>query len=91
VPAIIYGFFGTSKQLAVGPLSIPALLIGAAVGSRNPATEDEYVGLVLVMSFLVGLFFMTLGLLRFGFIVNFVSTPVLNGFASGAAIITSCK
>ena len=54
--------------------------------SSDPA---ERLGYVLVITFLVGLLCLLFGLLRLGFIVNFISKPVLNGFASAAAIITS--
>eukprot|EP01138_Halocafeteria_seosinensis_P015134 gb/GECG01015447.1/.p1 GENE.gb/GECG01015447.1/~~gb/GECG01015447.1/.p1 ORF type:complete len:1499 (+),score=224.51 gb/GECG01015447.1/:1-4497(+) len=87
-PALVYIFFGTSKHAAVAPMSIPALMVATAVESFNPTpTGSEYIRLVMVLTMLVGIFSGLLGLLRFGFVVNFISRPVLKGFTSASAII----
>lgn len=87
VPLILYAIFGTSRQLAVGPVAMVSLLTAAGIGALNPDTPDDYLMYALTLAFLVGLIQFGLGLFKFGFIVNFLSHPVINGFTSAAAII----
>lgn len=87
VPLILYAIFGTSRQLAVGPVAMVSLLTAAGIGALNPSGVEEYLMYALTLAFLVGLIQFFLGLFRFGFIVNFLSHPVINGFTSAAAII----
>lgn len=87
VPLILYALFGTSRQLAVGPVAMVSLLTAAGIGALNPDTPDDYLMYALTLAFLVGLIQFGMGLFKFGFIVNFLSHPVINGFTSAAAII----
>jgi SulP family sulfate permease len=87
IPLLLYAIFGTSRQLAVGPVAMVSLLTAASIGALNPASTEEYLLLALTLAFLVGLIQFLMGVLRFGFIVNFLSHPVINGFTSAAAII----
>lgn len=87
VPLILYAIFGTSRQLAVGPVAMVSLLTAAGIGALNPDTPDDYLMYALTLAFLVGLIQFGMGLFKFGFIVNFLSHPVINGFTSAAAII----
>ena len=87
VPLILYAFFGTSRQLAVGPVAMVSLLTAASIGALQPSSPEEYLLLALTLAFLVGLIQFGMGMFRLGFIVNFLSHPVINGFTSAAAII----
>lgn len=87
VPLILYAIFGTSRQLAVGPVAMVSLLTAAGIGALNPSSAQEYLLYALTLAFLVGLIQFLMGLFRFGFVVNFLSHPVINGFTSAAAII----
>lgn len=87
VPLLLYAIFGTSRQLAVGPVAMVSLLTAASIGALNPSSPSEYLLFTLTLAFLVGLVQFLMGVLRFGFVVNFLSHPVINGFTSAAAII----
>ena len=87
IPLILYAIFGTSRQLAVGPVAMVSLLTAAGIGALNPTGVEDYLMYALTLAFLVGLIQFGMGILRFGFIVNFLSHPVINGFTSAAAII----
>lgn len=87
VPLILYAIFGTSRQLAVGPVAMVALLVLAGVGQIATPGSEEFIRLALLLSIMVGVFQLLLGLLRLGFLVNFLSHPVVSGFTSAAALI----
>jgi len=87
VPLIIYAIFGTSRQLAVGPAAMVALLISAGVAKVADIGSDEFISFAILLAFMVGVLQLTLGLLRLGFLVNFLSKPVLSGFTSAAALM----
>lgn len=87
IPILLYASFGTSRQLAVGPVAMVSLLTAAGIGSLNPDGPEQYLMYALTLAFLVGVIQVGMGILRFGFIVNFLSHPVINGFTSAAAII----
>lgn len=87
VPPIIYGLLGTSRALAVGPVALGSLLVAAGVAQMNPASSAETLMLVITLALMVGLMQIGLGLLRAGFLVSFLSHPVLAGFTSATAIV----
>lgn len=87
IPIIVYAFFGTSRQLAVGPVAMISLLTNSGVNTLNPQGPDEYFAYAILISFIAGGIELVLGALRLGFLVNFLSHPVLSGFTSAAAIV----
>lgn len=87
LPLVLYALFGTSRQLAVGPVAMVSLLAAAGIGALNPSSPETYVLLAVTLAFLVGLFQLLMGIFRLGFLVNFLSHPVISGFTSAAAII----
>lgn len=87
IPQVIYALFGSSRQLSVAPVAMISLLIGAGVSELAEVGSEEYLGIALLLAFLVGLLQLLFGLLRMGFLVNFLSQPVINGYTSAAAII----
>jgi SulP family sulfate permease len=82
---LIYALLGTSRTLAVGPVSVAAIMVAQALAGRAPGAD--YVASALVLAFLAGLVLLALGALRLGVLANFLSHPVLSGFTSAAAII----
>jgi SulP family sulfate permease len=86
-PLIIYGLLGTSRTLSVGPAAIVALLVASGVGQLAPESSAQYLTLVLLLTFMAGCLQLLLGLARLGFLVNFLSHPVITGFTSAAALV----
>jgi SulP family sulfate permease len=86
VPLVVYAAFGTSRQLAVGPVAMDSLLVAVAISGVATAGSDAYVAAALLLGVMVGIVQLALGLLRAGFLVNFLSRPVISGFTSAAAL-----
>ncbi|TVT97521.1 hypothetical protein EJB05_57225 [Eragrostis curvula] len=93
VPPLIYSLLGSSRDLAVGPVSIASLVMGSML--REAVSPDEqpilYLQLAFTATFFAGVFQASLGFLRLGFIVDFLSKATLTGFMGGAAIIVSLQ
>ena len=87
IPLVLYAIFGTSRQLSVGPAAMVALLVSAGFGKIAEVGSPEFISFAILLAFMVGVMQFTLGLLRMGFIVNFLSHPVISGFTSAAALI----
>ncbi|MCB0010438.1 MAG: sulfate permease [Anaerolineales bacterium] len=87
LPLVLYGLLGTSRHLAVGPVAIVSLLTAASVGAIASEGSAQYIQLAITLALLVGILQTGMGLLRLGFLVNFLSHPVLVGFSSAAAIV----
>ena len=87
IPLIIYAILGTSRQLAVGPVAMVSLLTAAGVGAIAQLGTDQYIALTILLALLAGGIQFLMGLFRLGFLVNFLSHPVISGFSSAAAII----
>lgn len=87
IPLIIYAILGTSRQLAVGPVAMVSLLTASAIGTMAEGGSELYILLAITLAFLVGVIQFSLGVFRLGFLVNFLSHPVISGFTSAAALI----
>ena len=87
VPLLIYSLFGTSRHLAVGVVAIDSLIVAAGVASLSPASDAEALSLTFLLALMVGIIQIAMGLLRFGFVVNLLSRPVITGFTGAAALI----
>jgi SulP family sulfate permease len=87
IPAIVGALWGSSRQLATGPVAIVSLMTAAAVTPLAIPYTDEYIGFALLLTLLVGCIQLSLGAIKLGNIVNFVSHPVILGFMNAAAII----
>ncbi|WP_194778052.1 SulP family inorganic anion transporter [Pararhodonellum marinum] len=87
VPLLLYAIFGTSRQLAVGPVAMVSLLTAAGIATLGAESPESYLVYALTLAFMVGLIQFGMGIMRLGFVVNFLSHPVINGFTSAAAII----
>jgi SulP family sulfate permease len=88
LPAALYFVLGTSHHAAIGPMSVPALLLSAGVASLQPATPEEHARLILTASFMSGVMMFVMGWTGTGFLTRFISRPVLSGFQSAAAVLT---
>lgn len=87
LPLLIYAVFGTSKTLAVGPVAMVSLLTLSGVGALAQPGSSEFIVLALTLALLVGVMQILMGIARLGFLVNFLSHPVLVGFTSAAALV----
>lgn len=87
LPLILYAIFGTSRHLAVGPVAMVSLLTAAGIGTMAEVGTSEYIALALALALLVGGIQFLFGVFRLGFMVNFLSHPVISGFTSAAALI----
>jgi sulfate permease, SulP family len=87
IPLLVYALFGTSRQLAVGPVAIVSLLTLSGVSALAEPGSAEFVTLAALLALLSGVFQLLLGLFRAGFVVNFLSHAVISGFTSAAAIV----
>ena len=87
IPQIIYAIFGTSKQVSVGPVAMDSLIVAAGVSTLAIAGTENYIAITILLAFLVGAIQFIMGLFNLGFIVNFLSRPVITGFTSAVAII----
>ncbi len=85
----VYTFLGTSRHLSVGPVAIDSILLITGIGLLAAPGSNAFILLAGLTALMVGLIQIALGLGRLGFIVNFLSHPVLSGFISAAAIIIS--
>jgi SulP family sulfate permease len=86
-PLLAYALFGTSRTLAVGPVAIVSLMTAAAIGQLNLPSAADYAAAALVLALLSGLFLLVLGILRLGFLANFLSHPVISGFITASGIL----
>jgi len=91
LPLIAYAIFGTSRVLAVGPVAVVSLMTAAALGNLALQGTTEHLIAAITMAFMSGVMLTLIGLLRLGFLANFLSHPVIAGFitASGLLIATS--
>ena len=87
IPVIVYALFGTSRQLAVGPVAIVSLMTAAALAPLVEEGTSGYLAAAALLALMVGLIHIVLGIGRLGFLVNFLSHSVLVGFTAAAAII----
>ncbi|MEM9653595.1 MAG: solute carrier family 26 protein [Actinomycetota bacterium] len=87
VPVLVYALFGTSRQLAVGPVAIVSLLTATALAPLAEEGTASYLAAAALLALLVGAVHLVLGLVRVGYLVNLLSHSVLVGFTAAAAII----
>jgi SulP family sulfate permease len=85
-PLLLYAVFGTSRALAVGPEAVGCLMTGAAAAQVAAQGTPEHLGAVVALALLTGLLMIAMGLLRLGFLANFLSHPVVSGFITAAAV-----
>ncbi|MFH1372334.1 MAG: SulP family inorganic anion transporter [bacterium] len=87
IPPMIAALFGSSRQLATGPVAVVSLMTATALEPIATAGSESFIAYAILLALLVGMFQLTLGLLRLGLVVNFLSHPVVSGFTNAAALI----
>lgn len=87
LPPIIATIFGSSRQLATGPVAMVSLMTAAALEPLATMGSEAFVGYAVLLAFMVGIFQLVLGMFRLGVLLNFLSNPVVLGFVNAAAII----
>jgi len=87
LPLIFYGLLGSSRALAVGPVAIVSLMVASTLGEIAEQGSAGYLAGAVMLAFLSGAILFGMGLARVGFLVNFLSHPVISGFSSAAALI----
>ncbi|MCK5203274.1 MAG: sodium-independent anion transporter, partial [Desulfobacterales bacterium] len=87
LPPMVASLFGSSRQLATGPVAVVSLLTSITLEPLATAGSQQYIAYAILLALLVGAFQFALGVLRLGLVVNFISHPVVNGFTNAAALI----
>ncbi|MBT4608418.1 MAG: sulfate permease [Gemmatimonadetes bacterium] len=87
LPPVVAALWGSSRQLATGPVAMASLISAATVGALSLQTPEAFVHASILLALLVGILRVGLGLLRLGILVNLLSTPVVVGFSNAAALI----
>jgi len=87
VPIVVYSLLGSSTALAVGPVAIGSIMTATTLATVTSQGLINYIDGAIVLALLSGLFMFILGLLRFGFVANFLSHSVINGFITASGII----
>ena len=87
LPPMVAALFGSSRQLGTGPVAVVSLMSAASLEPLATAGSPEFIAYSIVLALVVGIFQFSLGVLRLGMVVNFLSHPVINGFTNAAAII----
>ena len=87
IPLLVYALFGSSRQLAVGPVAMISLLVFAGISDLAEPASEQYLGFVFLLALIVGVTQFAMGLFRVGALINFLSHAVITGFTSAAAII----
>lgn len=87
LPTLVYTFTGTSLRLSVGPVAMDSLLVASGLGALSLQGIESYITMAAFLALFIGVIQLILGFARMGFMVNFLSNPVISGFTSAAAII----
>ncbi len=87
LPPLIAALFGSSRQLATGPVAVVSLMTAASIGPLATSGSAGYIAYAVLLALAVGFFQLVLGLFRMGLLVNLLSHPVVSGFTNAAAII----
>lgn len=90
-PLLLYAVFGSSRVLAVGPVAVVSLMTAAAVGEHAAVGTVAYWQVAITLAFLSGTMLLLMGLLRLGFLANFLSHPVISGFISASGILIAAS
>ena len=90
-PLLLYAVFGTSRVLAVGPVAVVSLMTAAAIGQHAVAGTPEYWAVAITLAFLSGALLLLMGVLRLGFLANFLSHPVISGFISASGLLIAAS
>jgi sulfate permease, SulP family len=87
LPPAMAALFGSSRQMATGPVAMVSLLTAVTLEPLATAGGHAYIAYAILLALMVGVFQFVLGVLKLGLVVNFLSHPVINGFTNAGAII----
>lgn len=87
VPIFVYVIFGSSRQLAIGPVALVSLLVSNVLGGIVDSSDELYTELAILLALMVGIFECIMGLLRLGWLIRFISHAVISGFTTASAIV----
>ncbi len=87
LPVALAAMWGSSNQLATGPVAVVSLLTASSIATLATPGSDDFIALAIMLTFLVALIQIALGVFKLGVVVNFLSHPVIVGFTNAAAII----
>lgn len=91
IPLLAYALLGSSRQLALGPTATVAVLTATVIEPLSGGSATQALALAATLALLVGGICVLGGLLRGGFVVNFLSQPVLSGYVTGAALVIAAS
>lgn len=86
-PLLLYAALGSSRVLAVGPVAVVSLMTATAIGDLAQAGSPAYWSMAITLAFISGALLLIMGLLRLGFLANFLSHPVISGFITASALL----
>ena len=87
VPVLVYAVFGRSPQLSVGPLATISIIGAVSLAKLAPTGSPQYIAYAATLAVMVGVVHLVLGIGRLGFLVRFISEPVMTGFIAGVGIV----
>ena len=87
VPQVMYAIFGSSRQVAIGPVAMDSLIVATGVSTLALVGTESYISIAILLALMVGTIQLIMGIFNLGFIVNFLSKPVITGFTSAVALI----
>jgi SulP family sulfate permease len=87
IPQVVYAIFGSSRQVAIGPVAMDSLIVATGVSTIAIAGSESYIAIAILLALVVGTLQFLMGVFKLGFIVNFLSKPVITGFTSALALI----
>ena len=90
-PLLMYAIFGTSRALAVGPVAVVSLMTAASIGQFASVGSPAYWTASITLAFMSGLILLAMGVLRLGFLANFLSHPVISGFITASGLIITAS
>jgi sulfate permease, SulP family len=90
-PLVLYAIFGSSRVLAVGPVAVASLMTAAAIGEHAAVGTPAYWSAAMTLAFLSGAMLLAMGVLRLGFLANFLSHPVISGFISASGLLIAAS
>ncbi|KAG9139519.1 hypothetical protein Leryth_022520 [Lithospermum erythrorhizon] len=86
VPIFMYSIFGSSRQLAIGPVALVSLLTSNILSNIVDPSDKLYTELAILLALMVGVLECILGILRLGWILRFISHSVISGFTTASAL-----
>ena len=87
VPQVMYAIFGSSRQVAIGPVAMDSLIVATGVSTLALVGSENYISIAILLALMVGTIQLIMGVFNLGFTVNFLSKPVITGFTSAVALI----